>query len=147
MAFKNVLRFGLQLYYKKRLKLIHFFSYSASVAVKNMGNTATSINQAQFVEETIRNNCVTIFSKSYCPSCRIAKRNLDDHGITYKVVELDKREDGDEIMSVLHDMTQKRTVPRVFVNGNCIGGSEDTHQYLKNGKLFEMLDQCMKSQM
>ena len=77
-----------------------------------MGNTATnkSLSQNQFVEETIKNNCVTVFSKSYCPSCKVAKRNLDQHGITYKVVELDKREDGDKIMSVLHDMTHKRTV-------------------------------------
>lgn len=142
MAFSNIYSyFHLHRYSYKRIVRLTF------TAVQKMGNTVASTAQSQFVEETIKNNCVTVFSKSYCPSCKVAKRNLDEHGITYKVVELDKRKDGNEIMTVLHAMTQKRTVPRVFVDGQCIGGSEDTQQYLQNGKLFEMLNQCMKSKM
>ncbi|KAK3026526.1 hypothetical protein RJ639_041823 [Escallonia herrerae] len=40
------------------------------------------------------------------------------------VVELDLRDDGYQIQSVLLDLVGRRTVPQVFVNGKHIGGSD-----------------------
>lgn len=37
-------------------------------------------------------------------------------------------------------MTQRLTVPNVFVAGNNIGGDEETEEMAENGELKEMLD-------
>lgn len=33
-------------------------------------------------------------------------------------------------------------VPRVFINGNCIGGGSDTKQLHQQGKLLPLIEQC-----
>uniref|UniRef100_T1IU25 Glutaredoxin domain-containing protein n=1 Tax=Strigamia maritima TaxID=126957 RepID=T1IU25_STRMM len=38
--------------------------------------------------------------------------------------------------------TKAKRVPRVFVNGNCIGGGIDTEKLYHEGKLLFLLDQC-----
>jgi len=38
-------------------------------------------------------------------------------------------------------MIHERQVPRVFVDGKCIGGGSDTVQLFKSGKLEEILSQ------
>ncbi|AQK73129.1 Grx_C3-glutaredoxin subgroup I [Zea mays] len=55
------------------------------------------------------------------------------------VVELDTRVDGRDIQSVLLDLVGRRTVPQVFVNGQHIGGSDDTVNALSNGQLQKLL--------
>jgi glutaredoxin 3 len=37
-------------------------------------------------------------------------------------------------------VTGGRTVPRVFINGKCIGGGDDTAKMEKDGKLKPLLD-------
>ncbi|KAG0462173.1 hypothetical protein HPP92_020649 [Vanilla planifolia] len=55
------------------------------------------------------------------------------------VVELDLRDDGREIQDVLLDLVGRHTVPQVFVNGQHIGGSDDTIEALSNGRLHKLL--------
>ena len=38
---------------------------------------------------------IHLYALSTCPYCRMTKRYLDDHGITYEITEVD-RLDGDE---------------------------------------------------
>lgn len=38
---------------------------------------------------------IHLYALSTCPYCRMTKRYLDDHGITYQIVEVDQLE-GDE---------------------------------------------------
>ncbi|KAH9367771.1 hypothetical protein HPB48_010090 [Haemaphysalis longicornis] len=80
---------------------------------------------AAFIEETISNNLVVIFSKSYCPFCKRAKALFDELEVPYVAVELNTRADGDEIQDLLEQMTGASTVPRVFVNKKCLGGASD----------------------
>lgn len=54
---------------------------------------------------------------------------------TYKAIELDQRDDGDEIQAILGEMTGAKTVPRVFVNGECLGGGTDVKKMFENGEL------------
>ncbi|XP_068244062.1 glutaredoxin-2, mitochondrial-like [Palaemon carinicauda] len=97
---------------------------------------------AQNVRNKIKENCVMIFSKTYCPYCKMAKKVFDDLGTPYEVYELDKEKDGAAAQDVLDIMTGSRTVPRVFVAGNCIGGGTETRQLYKEGKLIELVEQC-----
>lgn len=55
------------------------------------------------------------------------------------VIELDSRQDGDDIQNYLAELTGGRSVPRVFIDGDFIGGGDDTEALQKSGKLEVML--------
>ncbi|XP_039983722.1 glutaredoxin 2 isoform X3 [Xiphias gladius] len=97
---------------------------------------------AQYVQEVVSQNCVVIFSKTTCPYCKMAKNVFNEIGATYKVIELDEHNDGRRLQEALAQMTGARTVPRVFINGNCIGGGSDTKQLHQQGKLVPLIEQC-----
>lgn len=92
-----------------------------------------------FVQNAIYSNRITIFSKSYCPYCLRAKRVFVELNEQPFVVELDLRDDGYEIQSVLLDLIGRRTVPQVFVNGKHIGGSDDLSAAVQSGELQKLL--------
>ncbi|XP_068098758.1 glutaredoxin 2 isoform X1 [Hyperolius riggenbachi] len=94
------------------------------------------------IQEAVSNNCVVIYSKSTCPYCKMAKDAFDDINVTYKAIELDQIENGSELRSALHQMTGANTVPRVFVNGTCIGGGTETRNLNQEGKLIQLVQQC-----
>ncbi|KAK7869645.1 hypothetical protein R5R35_010013 [Gryllus longicercus] len=105
----------------------------ASRAV-NMSGT-----QAQLVKELISGDNVVIFSKTYCPYCTMAKEVFNKINVTYSAIELDKRDDADAIQDILGEITGARTVPRVFVKGQCIGGGTDVKKMYEAGKLEVLL--------
>ncbi|KAF6198354.1 hypothetical protein GE061_008102 [Apolygus lucorum] len=94
---------------------------------------------AQFVKDSIAQDTVVIFSKSYCPYCKMAKEVFEKVKTSFKAIELDSRDDGDEIQSVLGEMTGARTVPRVFIKGEFVGGGTDVKALLESGKLKQLL--------
>ncbi|KAJ8948647.1 hypothetical protein NQ318_022715 [Aromia moschata] len=81
--------------------------------------------KASYVKDLIKSDKIVIFSKSYCPYCKLAKEVFDKLKEKYTAVELDSREDGEEIQSILGEITGARTVPRVFIKENCVGGGSD----------------------
>ncbi|XP_043079437.1 glutaredoxin 2 isoform X3 [Puntigrus tetrazona] len=97
---------------------------------------------SRFVQDVVSSNCVVIFSKTTCPYCKMAKNVFNEIGATYKVVELDEHNDGSRLQETLAQMTGARTVPRVFINGQCIGGGTDTKQLHQQGKLLPLIEQC-----
>ncbi|XP_055021027.1 glutaredoxin 2 isoform X2 [Boleophthalmus pectinirostris] len=115
---------------------------------RRMGNfTSTSTSASttacvKYVQEVVSQNCVVIFSKTTCPYCKMAKNVFNEIGARYKVIELDEHDDGRRLQEALAQMTGARTVPRVFINGNCIGGGSDTKQLHQQGKLLPMIEQC-----
>ncbi|KHN36074.1 Glutaredoxin-C3 [Glycine soja] len=92
-----------------------------------------------FVQNAICSNRIAVFSKSYCPYCLRAKRLLAELNEKPFVVELDLRDDGFQIQSVLLDLIGRRTVPQVFVNGKHIGGSDDLSAAVQSGELQKLL--------
>jgi len=87
------------------------------------------------VQDKIGSNKVMIFSKSGCPFCSLAKQALDAQGIPYEAMELDKRDDGQDIQDIMLEMTGGRSVPRVFVGGKFIGGGDETVSMSASGVL------------
>ena len=87
------------------------------------------------VNQLIASDLVVIFSKTRCPYCTMAKKIFDDLKRKYTTIELDERDDGDEIQSILGEMTGARTVPRVFVKGVCLGGGSDVKKLYETGEL------------
>jgi glutaredoxin 3 len=77
---------------------------------------------AMFVKEAIAKDKIVIFSKSYCPYCTMAKEQFKKLNTAFTTIELENRPDCQEIQGVLGQMTGATSVPRVFVNGEFIGG-------------------------
>ena len=59
------------------------------------------------------------------------------------VIELDQRPDlsVNDIQDYLQSITGGRSVPRVFIDGEFIGGGDDTDALQRSGKLEVMLKQ------
>lgn len=91
------------------------------------------------IKETNAENKVVIYSKSYCQYSKKAKEIFDKLGVEYVALELNEFEEGAEVQEALAAMTGIRTVPQVFVNGDLIGGSDDTQEALQSGRLKKML--------
>jgi len=91
------------------------------------------------IQQTVASNEVVIYSKSWCPYCAQCKVLFDEMSQPYTTIELDEREDGEQLQAALLDMTQQRTVPNVFVAGQHVGGNDDTQQASRNGKLATLL--------
>ncbi|EDW69939.2 glutaredoxin [Drosophila virilis] len=111
------------------------FSSKPKKAVVNMDSA-----EAQFVRDTIAKNKVAIFSKTYCPYCTMAKEPFRKLKVNAMIVELDGRKDGNEIQSVLGEMTGARTVPRVFINGKFVGGGTDIKRMYELGTLQKFFE-------
>ncbi|XP_069132824.1 uncharacterized protein [Argopecten irradians] len=98
--------------------------------------------EAKYIQQTVNDNCVVIFSKSYCPYCDEADKIFKRLKVPAKKIELDDRKDGEKLQNILGHMTDAYTVPRVFINGKCIGGASETKQLFKKGELEKLIQQC-----
>jgi glutaredoxin 3 len=94
---------------------------------------------SEFIKKLIAENNVVVFSGTYCPYCDRAKALLSKLGVKYLAVEIDTREDGDEIFEAVKEMTGQHTIPNVFVKGRSIGGCDDTHNLHREGKLLPLI--------
>ncbi len=50
-----------------------------------------------------------------------------------------KKDNGDDILKHLIEQTKQTTVPNVFVNGQHVGGFDDTSKANKDGRLKKLL--------
>mmetsp|Transcript_23466 Transcript_23466/g.28208 ORF Transcript_23466/g.28208 Transcript_23466/m.28208 type:complete len:139 (+) Transcript_23466:104-520(+) len=121
------------------LILLFLIGCSASVILSSGENAET------FISQSIQDNSVIVFSKSYCPYCRRTKSLLSDitksTDIDVQIVELDLQQenDGQLIQSELLRLTGQRTVPNVFIHGKHIGGNSDLQQLADSGELSQIL--------
>lgn len=96
-------------------------------------------SKADTIKQTVSGNKVVVYSKTYCPYCTTVKGLFADLQVPAVVLELDKSSDGAEMQDTLQSITGRRTVPQVFVNGNFIGGCDDTLAAHREGKLKGLL--------
>jgi glutaredoxin-like protein len=73
-----------------------------------------------------RPQSVSIITKPGCPYCADAKAMLAEHGIDYEEIVLGQ----DASIRSVRAITGKDTAPQVFIDGDCIGGSENLRAYL-----------------
>ncbi|KAI8784062.1 glutaredoxin-2 [Biomphalaria glabrata] len=93
----------------------------------------------EFVDNLVKNNRVVVFSKSQCPHCDDSKTLLSNMGVNYKAVELDQLQEGSQVQNFLGQITNARTVPRIFIDGQCVGGNSDLKTLNSTGVLKELL--------
>ncbi len=71
---------------------------------------------------------VTLYALSTCPYCRMAKRYLDDHSITYDLIEVDTLE-GDEkqkVIDTVKEVSGGTSFPVIVADGQVIVGFNKT---------------------
>jgi len=93
----------------------------------------------------IAKNTVFMVSKGFCPFCKKAKAALEELGVKYVAFELEdeaKKPLVDDVASVqdyMNELTGARSVPRVFISGEFVGGADDIIAKKNNGDLLKVL--------
>ncbi|NP_001297932.1 glutaredoxin-1-like [Esox lucius] len=96
----------------------------------------------EFVAGKIKGGKVVVFLKPSCPYCVTAKNVLSKYGFKsghLEFIDISGRDDMSEIQDYLNNITGARTVPRVFIGEECVGGGSDVSALDKSGKLEGML--------
>lgn len=79
---------------------------------------------------------VLVYSKDHCPYCDRAKQLLDRKGVAYQEIRIDLDMDQAKVMI---DLTQRKTVPQIVINGKPIGGFDDMWALEQSGSLDTLL--------
>lgn len=80
---------------------------------------------------------VVIYSSEHCPYCQMAKDLLKARHVSFEEIRVDLDDSKREEMMRL---TQRRTVPQIFINDQPIGGYDDLAALAKSGKLDGLLN-------
>ncbi|DBA99895.1 hypothetical protein WJX77_003942 [Trebouxia sp. C0004] len=97
------------------------------------------------VDNYLNDNPVVVFSWTSCPFCKNAKALLDSKGARYTAVELNTMDDGNAIRAQLAQMTNRTSMPNIFIKGTSYGGCNDGPGVAtldKQGKLIPLLKQA-----
>ena len=81
---------------------------------------------------------IVIYSKEPCPYCVMAKEFFKARQLAFEEIRIDLDPDKREEMMRL---SNRRTVPQIFINGQSIGGYDDLVSLAKSGKLEALLTQ------
>jgi glutaredoxin 3 len=79
---------------------------------------------------------IIIYTKENCPYCDLAKNLLSQRQATYEEIRIDLDEHQKDEMIRL---SNRRTVPQIFINSQSIGGYDDLAALAKSGKLDTLL--------
>ncbi|XP_008592856.1 PREDICTED: glutaredoxin-1 [Galeopterus variegatus] len=98
----------------------------------------------EFVNSKIQPGKVVVFIKPTCPYCKKTQEILSQLPFKQGVLEfvdITATDDVNEIQDYLQQLTGARTVPRVFIGKNCIGGCSDLITMQQSGELMTRLKQ------
>ncbi|EAW96056.1 GLRX isoform 5 [Pan troglodytes] len=98
----------------------------------------------EFVNCKIQPGKVVVFIKPTCPYCRRAQEILSQLPIKQgllEFVDITATNHTNEIQDYLQQLTGARTVPRVFIGKDCIGGCSDLVSLQQSGELLTRLKQ------
>ncbi|KAL7854063.1 hypothetical protein AOLI_G00209070 [Acnodon oligacanthus] len=96
----------------------------------------------EFVKAKIKGDKVVVFLKPTCPYCVQARDVLAKYKFKeghLEFIDISGRDDMGSIQDYLQQITGARTVPRVFIGEECIGGGSDVSELDRSAKLAGML--------
>lgn len=79
---------------------------------------------------------VTIYSKGYCPYCKMAKATLKKLGLNFDELDITNNTRFEQEM---RQRSKRRSVPQIFIDELHIGGNDDLQSALRSGKLENIL--------
>ena len=77
---------------------------------------------------------ITIVTKENCKWCVLAKKLLKKHKIPFKELNVPQSLSREEFFDLTDKYKTKRTVPKIFIGKEMIGGYEDLEEYLKENE-------------
>lgn len=81
--------------------------------------------------------------KSYCPYTRRARAALQQLGVRFASLDLDTPSGGgDAMQEAFATRAGRRTVPMVFIGGECAGGCDETLAAIKDGSMQARLERA-----
>lgn len=80
---------------------------------------------------------ITIYTTFLCPYCAMAKRLLNEKGVTYEEIDVTFSPGGRRKMT--ERANGRHTVPQIFIGDVHVGGSDDLHELENRGQLDELL--------
>lgn len=87
-------------------------------------------------QEVICMSKVIIYSTRFCPYCVRAKHLLDQKGVEYTDIRVDKET---ERRSEMVELSGRTSVPQIFINDEHIGGCDDLYALEAAGGLNQKL--------
>lgn len=79
---------------------------------------------------------IDIYTTQICPYCVRAKMLLDRKGASYNEIRVDQNP---ELRQKMEQLSGRRTVPQIFINGQHIGGCDDLYALEAGHKLDALL--------
>ncbi len=80
---------------------------------------------------------IIIYSKQTCPYCDMAKRLLKEKGVTsFQEIRIDL---DDTMRDKMIKLTNRITVPQIFIGDIHVGGFDDLSKLNRDGKLDALL--------
>ena len=80
---------------------------------------------------------IEIYTTPFCGYCRLAKRLLDQKGVSY--AETDVSMDPAERMAMVERAGGRRSVPQIFIGETHVGGCDDLYALERAGRLDGLL--------
>ncbi|MDP9400017.1 MAG: glutathione S-transferase N-terminal domain-containing protein [Actinomycetota bacterium] len=80
---------------------------------------------------------VTVYTTPLCPYCTRVKALLDARGVAYREIDLGRNPEG---RAELSRKTGMMTFPQVLIDGQPLGGFQETAEADRSGRLRELLE-------
>jgi glutaredoxin 3 len=80
---------------------------------------------------------VVMYTKTYCPYCTGAKALLQDKGVPFTEINVER--DPARRAEMIQKSNGRITVPQIFVDGRGLGGFDDIAELDRQGKLDPIL--------
>ena len=80
---------------------------------------------------------VTIYTKGWCPYCSAAKKLLDDKGVDFTEIDIEKKPEARAEM--IQKAKGRSTVPQIFIGEKHVGGCDDLYALDDRGQLESLL--------
>lgn len=81
-------------------------------------------------------NEIVMYSGEQCGYCVRARRLLEKKGVTFREIKVDQ---SPELRAEMEQLSQRRTIPQIFIHGQHIGGFDDIAALDSSGELDKLL--------
>lgn len=79
---------------------------------------------------------VIVYGNQSCPFCTRARKLLDTKGVEYLYKDITGNS---ELRDEARELSGRRTIPQIFINGHHVGGCDDLHAAEDSGELDRLL--------
>ena len=83
---------------------------------------------------------IIMYATKICPYCNMALALLKKKGIDTSLINKILVDEKPELREKMIELTGKKTVPQIFINGVHVGGCDDLHALENEGKLDALLN-------